>query len=166
MALLPSRREQTSHVRVMLSDTGRGMSPEEQAARRAFVQFSAPHFEAVAGNLLNLFVSVAPSNAGRPVELLGDYKHRSTPDYLQAVGGSVLRVAQQVPHGLLVYFASTTALHTAVDRRAMYVREADEAVLIGPDDPDHMGTSPYLDHAELERALRATAVPDARRRSE
>ena len=50
----------------------------------------------------------------------------------------------------------TIALYTAVDRRAMYVREADEAVLIGPDDPDHMGTSPYLDHAELERALRAT----------
>lgn len=50
----------------------------------------------------------------------------------------------------------TIALHTAVDRRAMYVREADEAVLIGPDDPDHMGASPYLDHAELERALRVT----------
>ncbi|SFN07508.1 Acetyl/propionyl-CoA carboxylase, alpha subunit [Pseudonocardia ammonioxydans] len=50
----------------------------------------------------------------------------------------------------------TIAFHTAVDRRAMYVREADEAVLIGPDDPDHMGASPYLDHAELERALRAS----------
>ncbi|WP_210036354.1 ATP-binding protein [Pseudonocardia parietis] len=50
----------------------------------------------------------------------------------------------------------TIALHTAVDRRSMYVREADEAVLIGPDDPDHMGASPYLDHAELERALRVT----------
>ncbi|MBW0105580.1 carboxyl transferase domain-containing protein [Pseudonocardia sp. KRD291] len=49
----------------------------------------------------------------------------------------------------------TIALHTAVDRRSMYVREADEAVLIGPDDPDDMGPSPYLDHAELERALRA-----------
>ncbi|MFP5022736.1 ATP-binding protein [Pseudonocardia phyllosphaerae] len=55
----------------------------------------------------------------------------------------------------------TIALHTAVDRRAMYVREADEAVLIGPDDPDHMGASPYLDYDELERALvttRADAV--------
>ncbi|GAA1846701.1 biotin carboxylase N-terminal domain-containing protein [Pseudonocardia ailaonensis] len=55
----------------------------------------------------------------------------------------------------------TIALHTAVDRHAMYVREADEAVLIGPDDPDYMGPSPYLDHAELERALtvaRADAV--------
>ncbi|GAA1395217.1 biotin carboxylase N-terminal domain-containing protein [Pseudonocardia kongjuensis] len=50
----------------------------------------------------------------------------------------------------------TIALYTAVDRRAMYVREADEAVLIGPDDPDHMGASPYLDHDELERALRAS----------
>ncbi|MEV1294511.1 biotin carboxylase N-terminal domain-containing protein [Pseudonocardia sp. NPDC049635] len=50
----------------------------------------------------------------------------------------------------------TIALYTAVDRRAMYVREADEAVLIGPDDPDHMGPSPYLDHDELERALRTT----------
>ncbi|RZT84379.1 acetyl/propionyl-CoA carboxylase alpha subunit [Pseudonocardia sediminis] len=50
----------------------------------------------------------------------------------------------------------TIALHTAVDRRSMYVREADEAVLIGPDDPDDMGPSPYLDHAELERALRAS----------
>ncbi len=30
----------------------------------------------------------------------------------------------------------TIALYTAVDRRAMFVREADEAVLIGPDDPD------------------------------
>ncbi len=49
----------------------------------------------------------------------------------------------------------TIALHTAVDRRSMYVREADEAILIGPDDPDHLGPSPYLDHAELERALRA-----------
>ncbi|MCW0212776.1 MAG: ATP-grasp domain-containing protein, partial [Pseudonocardia sp.] len=48
----------------------------------------------------------------------------------------------------------TIALYTAVDRRAMYVREADEAVLIGPDDPDDMGPSPYLDYAELERALR------------
>ena len=63
-----------------------------------------------------------------------------------AAGGSPLR---------------TVALHTAVDRRAMFVREADEAVLIGPDDPDHLGPSPYLDYAELERALkvaRADAV--------
>src|SRR5690348_5364575 len=49
----------------------------------------------------------------------------------------------------------TIAVHTAVDAAAMFVREADEAVLIGPDDPDHLGPSPYLDYAELERALRA-----------
>ncbi|MEJ2887167.1 ATP-binding protein [Actinomycetospora aeridis] len=47
----------------------------------------------------------------------------------------------------------TIAVHTAVDRHAMAVREADEAVLIGPDDPDDMGPVPYLDLAELERAL-------------
>ncbi|MFC5138539.1 carboxyl transferase domain-containing protein [Actinomycetospora rhizophila] len=50
----------------------------------------------------------------------------------------------------------TIAVHTAVDRHAMAVREADEAVLIGPDDPDDMGPVPYLDLAELERALVAT----------
>ncbi len=49
----------------------------------------------------------------------------------------------------------TIALHTAVDRQSMYVREADEAVLIGPDDPDDMGPSPYLDYDELARALKA-----------
>ncbi len=55
----------------------------------------------------------------------------------------------------------TIAIHTAVDRYAMFVREADEAVLLGPDDPDYLGPSPYLDYAELERALtvaRAEAV--------
>ena len=55
----------------------------------------------------------------------------------------------------------TIALYTAVDRRAMFVRESDEAVLIGPDDADYLGPSPYLDYAELERALtvaRADAV--------
>jgi acetyl/propionyl-CoA carboxylase alpha subunit/acetyl-CoA carboxylase carboxyltransferase component len=49
----------------------------------------------------------------------------------------------------------TIAVHTAVDQHAMFVREADESVLIGPDDPDYHGPSPYLDYAELERALRA-----------
>ncbi|HXV93419.1 MAG TPA: biotin carboxylase N-terminal domain-containing protein, partial [Pseudonocardia sp.] len=50
----------------------------------------------------------------------------------------------------------TIALYTAVDRRAMFVREADEAVLIGPEDGEAFGgTNPYLDLAELERALRA-----------
>ena len=46
------------------------------------------------------------------------------------------------------------AVHTAADRGAMFVREADEAVLIGPADPgsgDAFGASPYLDYPELER---------------
>ncbi|MGH3612515.1 MAG: biotin carboxylase N-terminal domain-containing protein, partial [Pseudonocardia sp.] len=55
----------------------------------------------------------------------------------------------------------TIALHTAVDRRAMFVREADEAVLIGPDDPDDLAASPYLDLVELERALRAARADAA-----
>src|SRR5260370_10825732 len=51
------------------------------------------------------------------------------------------------------------AMYPAPDRRATFVREADEAVLIGPDpssDGDDAGfsASPYLDYAELERALR------------
>ncbi|MGI8814949.1 MAG: biotin carboxylase N-terminal domain-containing protein [Pseudonocardia sp.] len=49
----------------------------------------------------------------------------------------------------------TIAVHTAVDKRSMFVREADEAVLIGPDDEEGFGPSPYLDYAELERALTA-----------
>ncbi|MGO9188773.1 MAG: biotin carboxylase N-terminal domain-containing protein, partial [Streptosporangiaceae bacterium] len=48
------------------------------------------------------------------------------------------------------------AVYTAADRRATFVREADEAVLIGPTDADAaFAASPYLDYAELERALRA-----------
>ena len=47
------------------------------------------------------------------------------------------------------------AFYTAADRHATFVREADEAVLIGPADPgDAFAASPYLDYAELERALR------------
>ena len=48
------------------------------------------------------------------------------------------------------------AVYTAPDRHAMFVREADEAVLIGPEDQDEgsFAASPYLDYAELERALR------------
>jgi len=43
----------------------------------------------------------------------------------------------------------TVALHTDAERRAMFVRQADEAVAVGGE-----GTaSPYLDHGELERAL-------------
>ena len=48
----------------------------------------------------------------------------------------------------------TVALHTDAERAAMFVREADEAVRIGPGPGDPPPTtSPYLDHAELERAL-------------
>jgi acetyl/propionyl-CoA carboxylase alpha subunit/acetyl-CoA carboxylase carboxyltransferase component len=48
------------------------------------------------------------------------------------------------------------AVYTAADRHATFVREADEAVLIGPDSLDAaFAGSPYLDYAELERALRA-----------
>src|ERR1700730_9074485 len=67
------------------------------------------------------------------------------------------------------------ALYTAADRRATFVRAADEALMIGPD-PDSgadasalsaspytgaLSASPYTDFTELERALvkcRADAV--------
>ena len=48
----------------------------------------------------------------------------------------------------------TIALHTEAERRAMFVREADEAVLIA-------GPRPYRDHGELERALRASGADAA-----
>src|SRR6476659_10226480 len=42
------------------------------------------------------------------------------------------------------------ALHTFEERRATFVRESDESVVIG-----RAGSgNPYIDHAELERALR------------
>ncbi len=48
------------------------------------------------------------------------------------------------------------AVYTAADRQATFVRQADEAVLIGPEDAgESFAGSPYLDYAELERALRA-----------
>src|SRR5207247_7619911 len=48
------------------------------------------------------------------------------------------------------------AVYTAADRHATFVREADEAVLIGPAEADAaFAGSPYLDYAELEHALRA-----------
>ena len=44
----------------------------------------------------------------------------------------------------------TVALHTAEEAHATFVREADEAVVI-----ERGGAgNPYIDHAELERALR------------
>jgi acetyl/propionyl-CoA carboxylase alpha subunit/acetyl-CoA carboxylase carboxyltransferase component len=48
------------------------------------------------------------------------------------------------------------AVYTAADRQSTFVRQADEAVLIGSEDPGAaFAESPYLDYAELERALRA-----------
>src|SRR5207302_7625058 len=58
----------------------------------------------------------------------------------------------------------TIALHTAAERSAMFVREADEAVVIGrPAGAEDTGTrvSPYLDHRELERALRTSRADAA-----
>ncbi|MGQ0625109.1 MAG: ATP-binding protein [Sporichthyaceae bacterium] len=46
----------------------------------------------------------------------------------------------------------TIALHTAGESGAMFVRQADVAVLLRP---STTASSPYLDYAELERALRA-----------
>ena len=50
----------------------------------------------------------------------------------------------------------TIALHTEAERRATFVREADEAVLIAAN-----GGNPYLDHRELERALRVARADAA-----
>ncbi|MDQ6804638.1 MAG: fused acetyl/propionyl-CoA carboxylase subunit alpha/methylmalonyl-CoA decarboxylase subunit alpha, partial [Actinomycetota bacterium] len=51
----------------------------------------------------------------------------------------------------------TIALHTEGERRAMFVREADEAVCIGSAVPPN----PYLDHEELARALRVSRADAA-----
>ncbi len=56
----------------------------------------------------------------------------------------------------------TIALHTDTERRAMFVREADEAVMIGRGaEGDGPRVSPYLDHVELERALRRSRADAA-----
>ena len=50
----------------------------------------------------------------------------------------------------------TIALYTYAERHAMFVREADEAFLIGPGPTDPPATvSPYLDYTVLEHALKA-----------
>ena len=49
------------------------------------------------------------------------------------------------------------ALHTAQERRATFVREADESVVIAPAGDG----SPYLDHAVLEHALRESGADAA-----
>jgi len=51
----------------------------------------------------------------------------------------------------------TIALHTEAERWAVFVREADEAVVIGADG----SSGPYLDHSELERALRESRADAA-----
>ena len=64
-------------------------------------------------------------------------------------------------HGIRL---SVVALHTAAERGARFVREADEAVCLddlGAPGPELASVSPYLDHEVLERALlraRADAV--------
>ena len=54
----------------------------------------------------------------------------------------------------------TIALYTRAERRAMFVREADEAVCLD-DGPPATAASPYLDLALLERALRASRADAA-----
>jgi acetyl/propionyl-CoA carboxylase alpha subunit/acetyl-CoA carboxylase carboxyltransferase component len=57
---------------------------------------------------------------------------------------------------------SVLAVHTAPERDALYVREADEAVSIGPaafvDPADGVAKSGFLDLGALERALRAVSA--------
>jgi len=56
----------------------------------------------------------------------------------------------------------TIALHTEAERDAMFVREADEAVRIGPGPGEPAWQrSPYLDHDELARALLAARADAA-----
>ena len=61
---------------------------------------------------------------------------------------AVRELNEQHRHGIRVI-----ALHTEAERRALFVRAADESVCLR-----EVSTSggPYLDHAELERALRAS----------
>jgi biotin carboxylase len=60
---------------------------------------------------------------------------------------------------------TTIALYTEPDRRAWFVREADEAVCIGPattfDERASRAVPTYLDHDRLERALVATRADAA-----
>ena len=51
------------------------------------------------------------------------------------------------------YDIKVIALHTQAEQRALFVRAADEAVCLRD---DVEAASPYLDHAELERALKAS----------
>ena len=51
------------------------------------------------------------------------------------------------------YGIKVIALHTEAEQRALFVRSADESVCLRDVDS---GNSPYLDHEELERALRVS----------
>lgn len=56
----------------------------------------------------------------------------------------------------------TIAMYTEAERGAMFVREADETIRIGPGPGDPPAdVSPYLDHDELERALIASGADAA-----
>jgi hypothetical protein len=95
--------------------------PDDTPERRSFLQFSAPHFDAVSDNLVTLFVSEAavPPPHHRPhspatVSLLGTYAQRRDPSYLRALGGTIVRLARVVPAGMLVYFASSEVLQNAI----------------------------------------------------
>jgi acetyl/propionyl-CoA carboxylase alpha subunit/acetyl-CoA carboxylase carboxyltransferase component len=56
----------------------------------------------------------------------------------------------------------TVALHTHAERTAMFAREADESVRIGPGPGEPAWpTTPYLDHDELARALTAAGADAA-----
>src|SRR5215211_3822752 len=48
------------------------------------------------------------------------------------------------------YGIRTVALHTEAERRSMFARMADDTVVLRA---NASGVNPYLDHAELERAL-------------
>ncbi|MGI8873690.1 MAG: carboxyl transferase domain-containing protein [Egibacteraceae bacterium] len=61
---------------------------------------------------------------------------------------AVRELEHERPQGLV-----TIALHTDAERGAMFVRQADEAVRIGPGPGETAGANPYLDHDELARAL-------------
>ena len=69
---------------------------------------------------------------------------------------AVKELEHEHPRGMVAI-----ALHTEAERTAMFVREADEAVRIGPGPGEAGSLNPYLDHDELERGLRAARADAA-----
>ena len=53
------------------------------------------------------------------------------------------------------YGVTSVALHTEAEQRALFVRAADDSVVLRDNES---ASSPYLDHAELERALVASGA--------